>query len=257
MAKEDKMKREHTIKVLLLALGMLVFVLVLCLGTYQEKKNVKPPLTTKQKKHLDKAANHHALGDARYNEGKYDQAIAHYQKARDMNMGTVKKHISALADTCYKLGSAYSEQHMHEQAIACYNQAVNMYGPLLGKNHTFIADIYCSLGYAYGAQAKHGEAAACYKEALKTYVAVLGKHHRDTAEGHYNLGIAYAKQHQYREALTHLKEALATQEKVLGKQHEHTIASRDTISDVERKYGWRAWIPFYGVFYTSNANKQA
>lgn len=138
-------------------------------------------------------------GVANYEKGLYDEAIADYTKARDLNP----------KDACVynNRGSAYSNKKLYKEAIADYDEAIRL-------NDTDPAFYYNRAG-AYADQKLYKEAISDYDTAIGLYEkAIQASSKRDAkleekcGEVYNNRGTVFAKQELYEEALANFKKAL-------------------------------------------------
>ena len=164
------------------------------------------------------ASEHMDLGMAYYEQGKYDEAVAEFQAAIELEPDDAEAHRN--------LGTAYLEQGELEEAVASYGQAIELdpdfgeaYGDLagayvnLGRLSEAIAAgekaielapdyamAYNNLGFAYYTQGMLDEAIAEYQEAIRI--------NPDFDKAHDNLGVAYMMQDQLDEAIAEFKEVI-------------------------------------------------
>jgi Flp pilus assembly protein TadD len=93
---------------------------------------------------------HYNLGLDLDHKGRVDEAIAHYQKALQIDPGYEDSH--------YSLGNAFAEQGQLDEAIAQFQKALQI--------DPGYADAHFNLGVAYALQHKTAEAMAHYRMAL-------------------------------------------------------------------------------------------
>src|SRR5262245_19390287 len=166
---------------------------------------------------------HNNIGKARFEEGKIDEAIEHYQQALLANPRFSKSHNN--------LGNALAAKGELEKAVESYRKALTI-GP---RDPT----VHNNLGLVLVAQGKVEEAIEQFRQALKidaTYagahfnlgnaLAVSGRleqaieHYRQTldndptfAAGHVALGNALAAAGKLEQAIAHYRQALAIEPK--------------------------------------------
>lgn len=123
------------------------------------------------------AVTYYHLGIAFHQQDKLEEAIAYYQQslALQPNSATVLNN----------LGNAWQRQRKLEEAIACYQQSLT-----LDSNDTLT---YNNLGSALNAQDKVEEALTCFKKGF-----ALDPNNLETI---YNLVLVYQEQRQYEKAL--------------------------------------------------------
>ena len=166
----------------------------------------------------DNSLIHNYLGVALAEQGKIEEAMAHYAEALRIKPDFAGAH--------YNLGFALAEQGKIEEAMAHYAEALrikpdyaevhNNLGAALAKEGKIeeamvhyaealrikpdYAEAHNNLGAAFAEQGKIQEAIGQYAEALRIKP--------DFAEAHYNLGLTFAKQGKIQEAMDQYQEAL-------------------------------------------------
>jgi tetratricopeptide (TPR) repeat protein len=126
------------------------------------------------------------VGDAYYNDGKYEMAIKEYGKAIAVDEG--------LAAAYYHRGLAYDKMESIDKAIQDYSKAIS-----LTPRHDD-AQIYHNRGLAY---LKSGN----YSEAIEDYDNAIAINPKFT-EAYHNRGIAYSRKGQYDKAIEDYNRAL-------------------------------------------------
>jgi tetratricopeptide (TPR) repeat protein len=158
------------------------------------------------------------LGMEYYEQGKFDEAIAEFQAAIELEPDNANAHRN--------LGTAYGEQGKWEKAATAYEQAIRLdpdfgeaYGDLVaayaalgrleeaiatGEKAIELAPNYAmahnNLGIAYDEQGRPDEAIAEWEEAIRI--------NPDHYLAHYNLGLAYVNQGKLDEAIAEWKETI-------------------------------------------------
>jgi tetratricopeptide (TPR) repeat protein len=127
---------------------------------------------------------HNNLGNVFFRQGKNQEAIAHYTEALRIKPDFARAHNN--------LGIALARQGKNQEAIAHYTEALRI--------KPDYADPHNNLGVALARQEKDEEAIAHYIEALRIKP--------DHADAHYNLGNALARQGRFQEAILHFAAVL-------------------------------------------------
>jgi protein O-mannosyl-transferase len=127
---------------------------------------------------------HNNLGATLADQGKTDEAIAHYSEALRIK--------SDYADAHNNLGVALADQGKFDEAIAHYSEALRI--------KPGYSDAHSNLGIALADQGNLDEAIAQFTEALRI--------NPDSAKAHNNLGVALASQGKLDEAIAQFTEAL-------------------------------------------------
>ncbi|TVQ16943.1 MAG: tetratricopeptide repeat protein, partial [Leptolyngbya sp. DLM2.Bin15] len=126
---------------------------------------------------------HYNLGVVRDDSGRYDEAIAAYKKAIE---------IEPRATRYNGLGIVYSDQGRYEEAIASYQTAIDLDPEYAYAHH--------GLGIVYREQGRYEEAIAAYQAAIDLDPKV--------AYPHNSLGIAYLQTQQLEQATTSFRKAI-------------------------------------------------
>jgi tetratricopeptide (TPR) repeat protein len=124
------------------------------------------------------------LGNALLRKGNVDEAIAHYQKALQINPDYAHAH--------YSLGNALFKKGNVGEAISHYQKALQI--------NPDYADAENNLGNALRQKGSVDEAISYYQKALQT--------NPDSAQAHNNLGIALFQKGGADEAIAHFQKAL-------------------------------------------------
>jgi tetratricopeptide (TPR) repeat protein len=160
-------------------------------------------------------------GNALYDRGKLDEAIAQFRLAIQLEPG--------FADAHYELGSALGTQGKWEEAIPEFREAIRLKpdddevhynlghallqrGDLDAAVNEFLTtirlkpdDVYAhvDLGIALGRQKRHGEAVAAYRQALRLAPQEV--------KAHANLGVALVRLGKHQEAVDAFRTAIRLQ----------------------------------------------
>lgn len=130
------------------------------------------------------ASDHAAQGNAYYDQGQFEEAVAEFEEALQLDPDDAETH--------YNLGLAYEALGKIDEAIAEYQEAIRL-DPDLAEAHN-------GLGNAYSDQGRLDEAIAEYEEAIRL--------DPDLADAHFNLGHAFMDQGEYEKALTAYQKAV-------------------------------------------------
>jgi len=127
---------------------------------------------------------HNSLGTALAARGQLDEAIAHFQKALEIQPDDAETH--------YNLGKALAGRGQVEGTIAHYRKALEI--------RPDFAEAHNNLGNVLVAHGQFNEATTHYQKALEI--------NPDYVEANYNLGIALAGRGQIEGAIAHYQKAL-------------------------------------------------
>ncbi|MGQ9583782.1 MAG: tetratricopeptide repeat protein [Anaerolineae bacterium] len=159
------------------------------------------------------ADNHHALGNAYYEDQEYDKALAEYQAALAADPTRVAS-VVALGDTYEKLGQT-------DEAIAAYREAL-----ALEEN----ADVHAYIGILLARQGRADEAEAEYKASLQL---------EDNLLSHVGLGELYEKAGKTEQAIAEYEAALNLSDNASTLANLHITLARlyQTLGRVEEATG--------------------
>ena len=149
------------------------FILTILIGyaTTEEIKEIDPAVLNNQ-------------GIAFGKEGQYDQSIAFFNKAIEIN--------PRFAEAYNNRGNAYNEKGQYDKAISDYNKAIEI-NPRFGM-------AYYNRGAVYGAKGQHDKAIYDFNKAIEinpTY-----------AKAYYNRGTVYGVKGQYDKAISDFSKAI-------------------------------------------------
>jgi tetratricopeptide (TPR) repeat protein len=147
-----------------------LMILLLMAGTYWRNRVWNSELelwTDCVKKSPKKDRPHNNLGNAFFNQGKYQEATNQYNEALRINPNSAEAHNN--------LGNVFFNQGKYQEATNQYNQALRI--------NPYSAEAHNNLGFSFFKQGKYQEATKQYNQALRI--------NPNFAEAHYNLGNAY------------------------------------------------------------------
>ncbi|MFN2290172.1 MAG: tetratricopeptide repeat protein [Anaerolineae bacterium] len=215
------MNHSRHVSTLLLAILLLGGVLGACGEQAPPPPTAVPPTPTAAITPTPSAGEHLDKGNDYLDQGQFDQAIAEFQAAIQLDPDLTNAH--------YNLGLAYQKQDKLDEAAAAYQEAIQL-DPDLAEAHN-------NLGLIYDTQGKSDQAIAEYQEAIGIdpgddkahYNLALLYYHQgeldpaiaeyeetirlnpDNADAHYNLGRAYYEQGKLDEAIVAWKESIRTE----------------------------------------------
>ena len=126
---------------------------------------------------------HIEKGVAHYESKEYDQAIAEYSKAIEINPN--------YADAYYNRGLVYDDLKEYSQAIADYSKAIE-----INPNY---ADAYYNRGLIHYNLKEYDQAIADYSQAIEI--------NPNYANAHYNRGLVYDNLEEYEQAILDIEKA--------------------------------------------------
>ena len=169
-------------------------------------------------------------------EGRWDNALSHYQQALCFQQGCHRHHLgdrhhTSVAATISCIGNIYTKQGWLGPAMECFRESIRIYS--LSKSSAL--DIGLTLASIGWIQFWYGDLASATKsttDALYIVQAGLGYGHRNTCTIRYQLGLIQARQGHSCEALETLRYVLHSQRLLLGDDHEDIAITCDAIGDL-------------------------
>lgn len=153
----------------------------------------------------EKAVAYNGLGNAYRGVGEYDNAVAAYRKAAELDPGSagLRGHSAVFnaerssdnADFWHELGNAFMETGTFNEAITALKRAAEL-APANGK-------VLQKLGMAYAYAGKYVEAVAAYTKSIE-----LLDDNREKADSFNHLGNAYRKLNNYDKAIESFQKAV-------------------------------------------------
>ncbi|MGD0261153.1 MAG: tetratricopeptide repeat protein [Verrucomicrobiota bacterium] len=168
---------------------------------------------------------HYIFGDSLSEQGRLDEAIAHYQKALEIQPDYAYAHNN--------LGNALRQKGQVREALAHYRKALELQPDL--------AWAQCNLGAIFLQQGQVDEAIAQFQRALQTGLLMFKKPMfapAGLAQIHFLLGSALARKGLAEEAMTHYREALAIQPDLAEAHYQLAAAlqARDQADEASHHY---------------------
>lgn len=158
-------------------------------------------------------------GDAYYEMGQTDKAMAYFINAENVLKAYYQKEHLEIAQSLNFLGLCHWRKGVLDQAAEYFSNALQMRANLLGDSHPKVADGYNNLGYIAYAKGEIAQALLSYQNALKIRVETLGYEHLDVAASLNNIGSCFSKVGQHDQALDAYQQALTIRENKLTKDH--------------------------------------
>lgn len=187
--------------------------------------------------HLQLGYVYNVFGDAYYESGKYDKAIAYFLNAKDVLLKHYSQANFEVAQALNFLGLCYWKKGELAQASEYFQEGLNMRIEVLGKMHAKVADSYNNLGNIALNQRDLVQALDFYKTALNIRIQTLGGDHLDVASSFNNMGSCLRYAGEYEGALKYFNQSLAIRKKQLGTDHPKIAQSFLNIGDCYSQSG--------------------
>ncbi|HJZ87055.1 MAG TPA: tetratricopeptide repeat protein [Polyangia bacterium] len=178
-------------------------------------------------------------GSVYLEEGKYEQALALFQRAQPMmeqKLGPEHPFVATILDG---MGLVYSSLGKNQEALTYHQRALELRERALGRDHPYVAISLNNVAGAYLGLARHEDALAAFKRALVIQEQSLGTGHTEYADSLNNVGMILTDQGKLEEALSYLQRALAVYEKAVGPEHQRVALCRTNLGNALNELGRR------------------
>ncbi len=155
------------------------------------------------------------VGSVLVKQGKFDEALEHYQRALAIDERVLGSGDLGLARTLKGLGGVLAEQGKYREALEQYRRALALYEQALGPQHPSLASVLNRIGIVFDEQGEYKRALEHYRRALAIYERTFGSEHTDYSGVLNNIGLVLDHQGKREEALDYHQRALVIDQKVL------------------------------------------
>ena len=172
------------------------------------------------------------IGSALYAQGKFPEALAHFQNSLRITKKTLGENHVGVSIICNYIGSVLHAQGKFPEALVHHQNALRITKEKLGENHAKVAITYSKIGSVLHAQGKFSEALAHHRNALRITKETLGENHVDMSTVYSEIGLSLLWQGNFSEALAHHQNALRITKEKLGENHVKVAAIYNNIGSV-------------------------
>jgi len=162
-------------------------------------------------------------------DGRYDDAVAHDERAYAIRARVLGPDEVDVADALAAIASVHSTQGKAAEANRDNQRALAIYEKRLGPDHPQTAFMLSKLGTTAWDQGRFQEALDYARRALAIRERTLGPNHPLVASACNNAGIAADDLRRYDDALAYYRRALAIWTAALGPDHPDVLAVRNNI----------------------------
>jgi len=215
-------------------------------------------------------------GSIEYQEGKNQEALLSFQKARDFfaqcsgmelltaecfaNIGSLhlelgncetaiknlqmsyymyemRKSEEYVVKTAHALSLAFSKIGCHEESVQYLKKCIQIKVKLLGEKHKDCANFYMQAGEAMMSAKRYKEALESFKKALQIKVELVGPKHPDISKCYSQMGFAYSALGKSEDALQSFMTSLWIKQKSLGNGSKAVLEEHINIGNLHFKIG--------------------
>jgi tetratricopeptide (TPR) repeat protein len=202
-------------------------VAALASGQYAEAEVKLEQAQREQKENLVRSSR--LLGQARYAQGKYREAVGAYQVAVAMEPKDL-----GLSNA---LGLAHLSAGNYLEARRIFAQGLGVLEDSLGSEHPDTLTSMNSLALTLDFQGELGPARVLQEQVLEVRKRILGSEHPDTLTSMNNLARTLSTQGELVEARVLQEQVLEARKRVLGSEHPDTLTSMNNLAETLRFQG--------------------
>jgi len=166
------------------------------------------------KDYFDTARSYSQLGDVKYHQDKYEDAITYHEKALSSYSNIDEKALTAWSH--YDLGLDYYWLEQYQQSIEHFFQALDIRLGLYGSENESVANCYNRLGLSYYWDNKYDRSIRYHKIAMEIRDSLFGKDSVEYDDSRFSIAKSYYYSNQLDLAHDHFSSSLNHRKKKYG-----------------------------------------
>ena len=186
---------------------------------------------------LKQASLEQLVGTLTMREGKYEEALAHTNKAVALQSALLRGDDLDLARALQALGTVHYMRAEYNKALYYYERSLAIRKSLYGPDHPLIAKVLVNEANVLGDQGQHDRAIAMYEQALAIFKKTVPDDNSAIATILNNVGDEYRLIGQPHRALASYRRALQIWEDKLGRHHAELGVAYHNMGDALRDLG--------------------
>ncbi|CAF3494933.1 unnamed protein product [Adineta steineri] len=219
--------------------------LLIKMGQFNKAQEVYEVLLDQTTYESEKASIYHQLGEIKYDQEEYQEALAYYKQSLAIQQKTLPFNHLNLASSYNNIGSVYYSTGDYLNALSSYEKAFAIKQESLPSNHSDLGDSYDSIGSVYYKMGDYPKALSSYEKAITIRQESLSSNHPDLASSYNNIGLMYYNMGDYLKALSSHEKALVIKQKSLPPNHPDLGGSYNNIGLVYDSMGDYSKALFY------------
>ncbi|CAF0791314.1 unnamed protein product [Adineta steineri] len=182
------------------------------MGQFNKAQEVYEVLLHQTAYESDKAPIYIQLGQIKYNQGEYREALTYYEKTLLSNHSDLDVSYNNIGLVYYNISDYPKALLFHKKALIIRQQSLPSNHPDLASSYIDTANVYCSM-------ADYPKALSYYEKALAIRGQSLPPNHPDLASSYMDIGIVYYSMGDYPKALLFHEKALIIRQQSLPFDH--------------------------------------
>lgn len=211
--------------------------LLLKLGYSAKAQQIYEILLNETTDDCEKASIYNQLGKAKYDQGKYQEAITFYEKSLEIDQQTLRPQHPDLAYSYGEIGNVYFSMGEYAKARSSHEKALQIRQKSLPPNHPDLASSYNNLGEVFRSMGEYPRSFSFYEKSLEIKQQSLPPNHPNLGSSYNNIGNVYYDMTEYSKALSSYEKSLQIFQKCLPSNHPDLATCYDNIGAVHEKMG--------------------
>ncbi|CAF1488336.1 unnamed protein product [Adineta steineri] len=211
--------------------------LLIKIGQFNKAQEVYEILLHQKTDESDKAHIYNQLGQIKYKQGEYQEALTYHEKSLIIDQKTLPSYHLDFANTHTNIGNVYHNMSDYPKALSSHEKALTIRQESLPSNHTDLGASYNNIGNVYYNMGDYPKALFYYEKALVIQQQSLPSNHPDLGTLFNNIGLVYYNMGDYPKALSSYEKTLTLQQQSLPSNHPDLANSYTNIGIVYRSIG--------------------
>ncbi|CAF1153398.1 unnamed protein product [Adineta steineri] len=206
--------------------------LLIKMGQFNKAQEVCEVLLDQATHESGKAPIYYQLGQIKYNQGEYQEALSFHEKALTIRQQLLPFNHPDLGDSYNRIGSVYYSMGDYPKALSYYEKSLTIRQQSFASNHPNLGASYNNIGLVYYKMGDNPKALSSYEKTLAIQQQSLPANHPDLGVSYVNIGGLYYSMKDYPKALSYYEKALALKQQSLPANHPDVALSYVGIGNV-------------------------
>jgi tetratricopeptide (TPR) repeat protein len=189
------------------------------MGHFNQAEALHDELLKNASSDTDRAYIYHRLGGLKDKQGKYQEAVAFFEKSLEIKEKSLPTNHPDLAESYNNIGMVYNHMGEYSKALQFYEKSIQIRKISLPPNHPDLAESYNNIGLVCHNMGDYSKALKLYEKSIKIKEISLPPNHPALATSYGNMGLAYYKMGDYSAALEVFEQDLEIKKKTLPPTH--------------------------------------
>ncbi|CAF4267310.1 unnamed protein product [Adineta steineri] len=205
------------------------------MGQFNKAQEIYEILLHQTTNESDKASIYDQLGQIKYNQGEYPEALTYYQKSLALYQKTLSSNHLNLTSTFIGIGNVYKDMNDYPKALSYYEKTLEIQQQSLPSNHLSLGASYNNMGTVYRKMGDYPKALSYYEKDLAILQQSLPSSHPRLAMSYNNIGMVYKNMDNYSKAHSFCERAVQTAQQSLPTDHPNLQLYRKNLENIKKK----------------------